>query len=958
VTSGGERGGTELAAAPASLDLLERDGELAALEALIEGVGFPAARQLLVLEGPPGIGKTSLLIAARRFARDAGMQILGARGSELERTFSFGVVRQLFEPVLAHDERPELLAGAAALAAPVFEPARLSAEPPPPASLATLHGLYWLTANAAARTPLLVVIDDLHWCDRPSLRWLTYLLPRIEGLELAVVTGLRPGESGEDPALIAQIVSDPAAAIVKPAPLSEQGSFELVRNALSPDADDDFCARCHQITGGNPLLLRELLAAIAAEGVVPAAENVGSLDELAARAGSRAVTLRLSRLRPEATRFAQAVAILGDDVDLFQAASLAGLSEVDASQAVAELVRVDVVRPQPPLGFVHPLVQATVYETLSPLERSRGHAKAAELLTTAGADSERVAAQLLRVPPALIPSEAGGEVVEILRSAARNARCRGASESAVAYLGRALAEPPAEGDRAAVLLELAAAESLIRGEDAVAHLREAHELIDDPVAKAWAAFRLGRLLFFHRPDEAPGVYTEALELLGGADEELAGFLEAGLIAVALFEQRLYPDGLRRLERVRNLPDSITVSERWLLSLLAYNDARANVPAQEVTALARRVLADRPPLPGEPSAGPWLVVAVVLTLADADDALAIYDVLLADARREGSMLDIALGQLFRAETFLNRGDLADAEAEAREARDTFEAWGTTPRFLAVIATFLARTLMEQGRLDEVADVFERATASSESSMLHLFDLSHAELRMVQGDRAGGLEATLDAGRRFESVGGRNPAYMPWRSQAALALLELGDADEARLFAFEELELARQWGAPRALGAALRVCGLVEGGETGLRLLEEAVEVLEGSPAKLEQAKARTELGAALRRGNQRAKAREHLRRAVELATICGAAPLLARAETELLATGARPRRIALSGLESLTPSERRVAEMAAEGPTNREIAQALFVTPKTVEVHLSSVYRKLGISSRGQLSGALAGTAPA
>jgi DNA-binding CsgD family transcriptional regulator len=206
--------------------------------------------------------------------------------------------------------------------------------------------------------------------------------------------------------------------------------------------------------------------------------------------------------------------------------------------------------------------------------------------------------------------------------------------------------------------------------------------------------------------------------------------------------------------------------------------------------------------------------------------------------------------------------------------------------------------------------------------------------------------------------RNPAFLAWRSQAALALLRLGEQDEARRLAGEELELSRIWGAPRALGAALRAAGLVEGGERGLALLQEAVGVLTDSPAKLEHAKARTELGAALRRANHRSEAREQLRRAVELATICGATPLAERAETELRATGARPRRIALSGIEALTPSERRVAQRAVEGATNREIAQTLFVTPKTVEVHLSSVYRKLGISSRSQLPAALAEPASA
>ncbi len=270
-------------------------------------------------------------------------------------------------------------------------------------------------------------------------------------------------------------------------------------------------------------------------------------------------------------------------------------------------------------------------------------------------------------------------------------------------------------------------------------------------------------------------------------------------------------------------------------------------------------------------------------------------------------------------------------------------------------------MEQGRLDEAEAALARVARGRSLPdgvrLLYLRD-SSARLRILRGDLAGGVAELLDAGRRFEAMGSHNPAFIAWRSPAALALLQLGERDEARSLATEELELARVWGAPRALGAALRAAGLIEGGEEGLALLEEAVQVLSDSPAKLEHAKARTELGAALRRANRRSEAREHLRQAVELATICGATPVAARADSELLATGARPRRIALSGVASLTPSERRVAQMAAEGPTNREIAQALFVTQRTVEVHLTSIYRKLGISSRSQLATALAETARA
>src|SRR6266516_7033616 len=337
-------------AALARLELLERDAELVSLQNLVES---KPGGLLLAIEGPPGIGKSALLAEAKSRANEAAIQVLGARGSELERSFSFGVVRQLFEPLLASlpsDERTEALSGAAALAELLFNPEKLSTESGADSSFATLHGLYWLTANLAARRPLLLAIDDLHWCDLPSLRWLAYLLPRMEELALLVAAGLRPEEPGEDGGLLGQIVSDPVAAVIRPAPLSAGAATLLLRETLSPDAEDAFCAACWEETAGNPLLLRELVHAIAAEGLTPTEQNVPRLRELGARAGSRAVSLRLSRLPPEATTLAQAVAILGDDADPRQAAALAGLDEQAASEAVDALARADVLRPQPPLG--------------------------------------------------------------------------------------------------------------------------------------------------------------------------------------------------------------------------------------------------------------------------------------------------------------------------------------------------------------------------------------------------------------------------------------------------------------------------------------------------------------------------------------------------------------------------------------------------------------------------------
>ncbi|MGH3480383.1 MAG: helix-turn-helix transcriptional regulator, partial [Nocardioidaceae bacterium] len=201
----------------------------------------------------------------------------------------------------------------------------------------------------------------------------------------------------------------------------------------------------------------------------------------------------------------------------------------------------------------------------------------------------------------------------------------------------------------------------------------------------------------------------------------------------------------------------------------------------------------------------------------------------------------------------------------------------------------------------------------------------------------------------------PAVRPWRSEAALVELGFGRADEARRLAVAELELARALHSDRATGVALRALGLAEGGPHGEHLLSEAVAVLGRSPARLDQAHALVDLGAAIRRRGRRTDARGPLAEGLDLAHRCGARALAERALVELRAAGARPRRLRRSGVEGLTASERRVAEMAAAGLANREIAQALFVTLRTIEVHLTHAYAKLGISSRSELPAALAGS---
>ena len=218
--------------------LLEREPQVAVLRALIDAARSGDGR-FAVIEGTAGIGKTRLLAEARAIAGSAGMRVLAARGGEFEGEFAYGIVRQLFEPLLASavpDLRAELLSGSATLVEALFGATQLAASPDAPAegSFAILHGLYWLAANVAFQRPTLLAIDDLHWADITSLRWLLYLTRRLEGVPLLVVAGTRPPEGeGHDPTLVAELIADPGAAVIRPEPLGRASIAVLAGAARS-----------------------------------------------------------------------------------------------------------------------------------------------------------------------------------------------------------------------------------------------------------------------------------------------------------------------------------------------------------------------------------------------------------------------------------------------------------------------------------------------------------------------------------------------------------------------------------------------------------------------------------------------------------------------------------------------------------------------------------------------------
>jgi len=333
---------------------------------------------------------------------------------------------------------------------------------------------------------------------------------------------------------------------------------------------------------------------------------------------------------------------------------------------------------------------------------------------------------------------------------------------------------------------------------------------------------------------------------------------------------------------------------------------------------------------------------------------LLDASIAGARvtGDGGLLAVCLAS--RGWLALRSGDPSAAEGDARTALDATEL-PAPPMYRALNGGVLVKALVDQGKLEDAEHALAPLDWEAESGFVAaaILRLARGGLRVAKGRIAEGLEDFLAVGADLTRAMVISPGFLPWRSEAALAQLALGDRESAERLSAEELELARAFGAPRALGVASRALGIVAGGERGEGLLREAVDALERADARLERARTLSDLGAMLRRRNRRTEARQLLREALDLAHRVGAARLAEQAETELRATGARPRRVVLTGVESLTASEGRIAELASQGLTNREIAQTLFITSRTVEGHLTSIFRKLQLDSRSELHVALA-----
>lgn len=951
-TSSGKQPGPATDPSAGSADvgsaLLERDRELGELADALSLAEHGQGRVVLV-EAPAGLGKTSLLRAACEAAAEAGFACLRARATELERDFAYGCVRQLLDPLVAkasEEERGRLFDGAAALSKPLFAPARGGGRPPPAdGSFSMLHGLYWLVDNLSEDGPVVLAVDDVHWCDAESLRFLNYLAPRLDGLRLVVLGSARSGENVTD---LARLAASPETTVLRPRPLSTGAIVRLCERRLGLEVEPEFAVSCREATGGNPFFLEALLREVGELGIAPVAGEADRVRAVGPAAVAEAMLLRLAET-PAATALVRAVAVLGDGASVAEAARLAELSEEKAADAADLLIRLAVLRPDERLEFLHPIVREAVSADVGAHERAAAHTRAAEILASLGADDERIAAQLVKAPPGDDP-----ERVELLRRVGTDALARGAPAAAAAWFGRAVLEnPPAEA-RGDLLLELGSAELRLGRREAVDHLAAAVELVREPARHASAVRQLAHALTQSgNAAQAAAAIVAAVDLLEGLDREQALLLEAELgyhAQHAGLETRAL--AAERLERLGDLPGA-TPGERLVAASLACERALRSGSAAEAQAYLERALPGwRGPDEQLNIAGLFYSLIVGLLGCDALDlADECLEQGLADARARSSLPEIAYVSCWRGRTSLRRGAVARAEADARLALELL----TTHRLLGrrFALGLLVQALVEAGDLDaaerELRDSGLGDDIPASRASNYLLE-ARALLHLARERTREGLDDLLEFGRRDELYGAGNPHASRWRSQAALALADLGEVDRAGELAGDDLARARRWGAPSGVGVALRAVALLEG--SPVPRLRESAQALEGSPVRLEHARALVDLGAALRRANQRAEARSELERGLALAERCGAAALAEYARTELRAAGGRVSDPHGAGVEQLTVSERRVAELAAEGHTNPEIAQALFVTRKTVETHLGRVYRKLGIPGRLKLAEAL------
>ncbi|WP_077089820.1 ATP-binding protein [Mycobacterium rhizamassiliense] len=912
-------------------DPLERATELGQLAALLNDV--PSGRgQVCVIEGPSGIGKSRLLAGCMDLAAEREMQVLRVRCSELTRDHSFGVAHNLFGPALLRSDpamRARLMQGPAALAEPVFGEIAAADE------FAVVHGLYWLTVNLVEQRPLAVLVDDLPWADQSSQRFFAYLAERLDDLPVALVVTIRTGDPGSESALIGSVWDAATTAAIRPSTLSSEAVATLLQRALPEQpVDGDLVASVVDLTGGNPFFVGAVTDAMRA-GEDPTSTTPGSVR--------RQITRRLARSGPSATALAKAGSVIGDDVSLADVSRLSGLT-IDRGAVLAEqLVAANILLRADPMMFAHSIIRDATYSLLPAEERLTLHADAARILAEGGAESEVVAEHLLLA--------AAGEdkwVMQALRDAGRAAARKGVHSAALRYLRHALRVAPVDRIPPRLLVDLGLSEAAAGEVISLHRFEQALGLMDDPAERADALYSLGETLYrFGRFAEAGATFRHGAEFFDDGQGDIRMRFEGAAWSA---EAHLGPTQSVPAEAI----GGDGPHHRMVLAVQALRDSLSTPPADRTVLLALRALSSGALLADQGAQGPSVDMATLALLhcERLVQANEVADATVQDALDRGAELAYAEASLIRGHILYARGRIAEAAADAQAALERLElrehVYAHSARAIVV------QCMIERGELDEAEELLDYSTTQlteTPAIKAHLL-VARARLRLVRGEIDAAVTDLNELRGSLHSELDQNPSILRWRSLAGIVAHRLGDDQACQRLFDEEIGLARAFGLPISIGVAVRRRASTESGERALGSLREAVEILRSTEAPLQLARAHAALGRRLRRQGQQVEARKHLKVALDLAYRCGATLLERYTREELAASGARPRRPVMTGVESLTPTEARIAGLTAEGLSNRDVAEQLFVSSNTIAWHLRNIFRKLDIDSRDQLDGHL------
>ncbi|WP_427919405.1 AAA family ATPase [Streptomyces sp. cg40] len=890
--------------------------------------------RLVLLRGATGTGRTTVLESAAEDAAAHGMRVLRARCSPRDRAVPYAAVLQLLGPVTEF-----------------ADPAVDGDERASAARLGRVLRSY------ADRAPLLIAVDDVHLADAASHRWLVEAARHVDRLRILLVVtersqyDIEPAEPGLTHTLSPALVRTHTLA-----PLTPESAAGLVRSVRA-DAPGPWVDDCVRAGAGNPLLLRALLDDLGAGRHPKVPETSAALYPGAYPA---AVSWWLECAGPATGEVARILAALDEGwtgnppaalpadrtapapVDELAAliAELAGADAARVAGWLTAMTGLGVLRPDPDgrPRYAHPLLRDAVLTGVPAARRRAAHAAAAETMQRHGGSPDTVARQLLLADPVGAPWTSA-----VLQEAASLALRDGRADDAVAFLRRVLDEPLPDGRRQRLLTELGSLEYTRTSSAGIPRLSEALRLSGAPQDTMRAAVALGTALAGRGRTEA------AVDVLRTAEDELTDrpqlvrTLQTASVLLAEQDQSVRQDVYRWLhDAAEDSPELVGPAGEALI--VRHSATAGLISAAEAMRRLRALLAQ----PADPLTEPFLLgtAAAVAQWADElPEAERLVERGLVGQRPDllHPMRD-ALTNV-RADILSARGEHGRllTEAWARDWARSTPSNGHATVLLALLAT-------GQGtRALRLADGFDLRSAP-DSWELNRFLYARGVLRAACGDPAGGLHDFLECGRRQSARDVVSPVVTPWRSAAAECRLALGRPREAIALAEEELRLARVWNTPRTVGRSLRVLAAATGGRRGLELAQEAVGLLRDAPegTETELVPALIAQGRALTAAGDRRRARGCLREAAERAERLGATRLRALAEGALGESGARRTAPARTGSGSLTNSERRIAELAADGRTNTEIANLLHLARRTVETHLTSSYRKLGIQRRGQL----------